>query len=264
MAHIPQPTLRNLLANPDLKVGLWVNEFMTPAIGHILKSAGCDLVVFDMEHSGLGFETVRAALRAAEAAGVATMVRPPSKLSHDIGRALDLGAKSLVLQMVDSAEEARELVSMMKYRPRGKRGVTMQHFYDRFEPGPLAPKLAEEDAATVLVALVETRLGLSNADAIAGVEGVDGLYLGHVDLSVDLGIAGDYENPNLVEANRMLARACRKHGKHFIWDAGAPGEMDEMIALGARVIMCGADTIMLCDAVTAATENIRRRFEQRR
>ena len=257
-----QLTLRDLLATSDVKAGFWVNEFMTPAIGHILKSAGCDLVVFDMEHSGFAFETVRAALRSAEAAGLATMVRPPSKLPHDIARALDLGAKSLVLQMVDTPEEARELVSFMKYRPRGKRGVTTQHFYDRFEPGPLAPKLAEEDAATVLFALIETGLGLSNADAIAGVEGVDGLYLGHVDLSVDMGLAGDYGNPDLAEANRVLARACRKHGKHFVWDAGAPGGMDEMISLGAKVIMCGADTIMLRDAIAAATGEIRRRFER--
>lgn len=256
-------TIRELLATPNLKVGFWVNEFMTPAIGHILKSAGCDLVVFDMEHSGLGYETVRAALRAAEAAGLATMVRPPSKLPHDIARALDIGAKSLVLQMVDTSDEARDLVTSMKYRPRGKRGVTMQHFYDRFEPGPLAPKLAAEDAATVLVALIETRLGTSNADAIAAVEGVDGLYLGHVDLSVDLGIAGEYENPDLVEANRILARACRKHGKHFIWDAGAPGDMDEFIGLGARVIICGADTTMLRDAVAAATRDVRHRFARR-
>lgn len=55
-----QPTLRELFASPDVKVGFWVNEFVTPAIGHILKAGGCDLVTFDMEHSGLGFESERA------------------------------------------------------------------------------------------------------------------------------------------------------------------------------------------------------------
>ncbi len=67
MAH---PALRDLLATREVKCGFWVNEFMTPAIGHILKAANCDLVVFDMEHSGLGFETIRSALRSAEAAGL--------------------------------------------------------------------------------------------------------------------------------------------------------------------------------------------------
>src|SRR4029453_10498409 len=132
-----KPTLRDLLATRDIKIGFWVNEFMTPAIGHILKAANCDLVVFDMEHSGLGFKTIRAALRWAEAARLATIVRPPSKLYHDIARALDIGAKSLMFQMVDTPEEAREIVSCMKYRPRGIRGVTTQHYYDGFTAGEL-------------------------------------------------------------------------------------------------------------------------------
>lgn len=84
---------------------------MTPAIGHILKAANCDLVAFDMEHSGLGFGTIRTAIRSAEAAGFATIVRPPSKQYRDVTRALDIGAKPLMFQMADTAEEAREIVA---------------------------------------------------------------------------------------------------------------------------------------------------------
>jgi 2-keto-3-deoxy-L-rhamnonate aldolase RhmA len=258
-----QPTLRDLLASPDVKVGFWVNEFMTPGIGHILKAANCDLVTFDMEHSGLGFETIRAALRSAEAAGLATIVRPPSKLYHDIARALDIGAKSLMFQMVDTAEEAQQLVACMKYRPRGIRGVTTQHYYDRFAGGALAPKLAAEDQATTMTALIESRLGVSNAEAIAAVDGVDCLYLGHVDLSVDLEIPGNYDDPRLLEATHVLANACRKHGKHFIWDLGAPGQLEDMLRLGADVIFCGADTGTLRDAVAAATADVRTRCHRR-
>ena len=103
---------------------------MTPAIGHILKAANCDLVVFDMEHSGYGYETIRVALRVAEAAGLATIVRPPSKLYHDIARALDIGAKSLMFQMVDTPEEAREIVVLHEVSARGasaasRRSTTM-------------------------------------------------------------------------------------------------------------------------------------------
>ena len=251
------PTLRDLLAARSVKVGFWVNEFMTPAIGHILKAADCDLVVFDMEHSGLGFDAVRIALRSAEAAGIATIVRPPSRLYHDIARALDIGAKSLMFQMVDTAEEASGIVACMKYRPKGIRGVTTQHFYDRFTGGDLAPKLAAEDAATTMFALIETQRGVGNADAIAAVDGVDGLYLGHVDLSADLGIPGRYDDPRLLEATHALAAACRKHGKHFIWDLGAPGRLEDMMRLGADIVMCGADTVALRDAVAGMTAAVR-------
>jgi 2-keto-3-deoxy-L-rhamnonate aldolase RhmA len=259
VASITQPTVRELLASPDIKVGFWVNEFMTPAIGHILKSAGCDLVTFDMEHSGFAFETIRTALRFAEAAGIATIVRPPSKEYHDIVRALDIGAKSLMFQMVDTAERARQIVACMKYRPRGIRGVTTEHFYDRFTGGALGPKLVAEDEATTMIALVETRLGIANADAIAAVDGVDALYLGHVDLSVDLGIPGRYDDPRLLEATHALAAACRKHGKHFVWDVGSTGELEAMVGLGADIIMCGSDTGTLREAIASATADVRRR-----
>jgi 2-keto-3-deoxy-L-rhamnonate aldolase RhmA len=257
------PTFRDLLDRPGVKVGFWVNEFMTPGIGHILKAANSDIVVFDMEHSGYGFDTIRAALRAAEAAGLATLVRPPSRLYHDIARALDIGAKSLMFQMVDTPEEARDIVACMKYRPRGIRGVTTQHFYDRFSGGALAPKLAAEDRATTMTALIESRRGVENADAIAAVDGVDCLYLGHVDLSTDLGIPGQFDDPRLIKATYALAEACRKHGKHFIWDVGAPGKLEEMVEAGANVIMCGADTITLHDAVSAVTSDVRARYSAR-
>jgi 2-dehydro-3-deoxyglucarate aldolase/4-hydroxy-2-oxoheptanedioate aldolase len=255
-----QTTFRSLLEAPGVKIGFWVNEFMTPAIGHILKAASCDVVVFDMEHSGYELESVRTVLRFAEAAGLATILRPPSKDYHDIARSLDIGAKALMFQMVDTPEEAEGIVKCMKYRPRGIRGVTLQHFYDGFTGGPLAPKIAQEDRETTMIALIESRRGVENADAIAAIDGVDCLYLGQVDLSVDLGAAGNFDDPRLLEATHVLAAACRKHGKHFIWDTGAPGRLEDMIAAGARVVMCGADTGTLRDAVAAAGNDVRKRY----
>jgi 2-keto-3-deoxy-L-rhamnonate aldolase RhmA len=161
--------------------------------------------------------------------------------------------------MVDTAEEAREIVACMKYRPRGIRGVTTQHFYDRFTGGDLGPKLIEEDRATTMIALIETRRGTDNADAIAAVDGVDCLYLGHVDLSVELGVPGRYDDSRLLEATLSLAEACRRHGKSFIWDLGAPGGLEEMVRLGARIVMCGSDTGALRDAVAASVSEIRRK-----
>jgi 2-keto-3-deoxy-L-rhamnonate aldolase RhmA len=159
--------------------------------------------------------------------------------------------------MVDTGQEAREIVACMKYRPHGIRGVTTQHFYDRFSGGDLESKLREEDHETTMIALIETRLGVDNVDAIAGIGGVDCLYLGHVDLSVDLGVPGRYDDPRLLDATHALAGACRRHGKSFIWDLGAPGGLEEMVRLGARIVMCGSDTGTLRDAVAASVAEVR-------
>src|SRR5262249_48560079 len=155
----------DLLASRDVKIGHFVGEFLTPGIGYIVREAGCDYVTFDMEHSGLEFETVRTALRFAEAAGLATMVRPPSKQYADIARTLDVGADAVMAQNVTTAEEAREIVSFMKYPPLGKRGVTTGHYHDRFAGGPLGPKLAAMNQATALFALIESGEGVANAEA---------------------------------------------------------------------------------------------------
>ena len=237
---------------------------MTPAIGHILKAANCDVVVFDMEHSGYGYDTIRAALRTAEAAGLATIVRPPSKLYHDIARALDIGSKSLMFQMVDTPEEARDIVACMKFRPRGIRGVTTQHYYDGFSGGDLAPKLAAEDRATTMIALIESRLGVENADAIAAVDGVDCLYLGQVDLSTDLGIPGQYDDPRLMEATYAMAEACRKHGKHFIWDYGRAGKARGHGRRSAPMSSCAAPIRSPCGMrLRGITSDVRARYSQK-
>ena len=92
------------------KFGHFVVEFATPGIGHILKSAGCDFALLDLEHSGFGFETVKSALRYFEAADLPTIVRVPSREYHHIARAMDMGAEGLMLPMVGNVDEVRHIV----------------------------------------------------------------------------------------------------------------------------------------------------------
>src|SRR5262245_64296290 len=112
--------LKQLAGSPTAKFGHFIVEFATPGIGHILKSAGCDFVLFDLEHSGFGFETVKSALRYFEAAQLPAIVRVPSREYHHIARAMDMGAEGLMLPMVGNAEQARRIVDAMKYDPAGK------------------------------------------------------------------------------------------------------------------------------------------------
>jgi hypothetical protein len=194
-----QPTVRDCWG-AAIQVGFWV-VILTPAIGHILKAANCDLVTFDMEHSGLGFETIRAALRSAEAAGLATIVRPPSKQYQDIARALDIGAKSLMFQMVDTAEEAREIVACMKYRPRGIRGVATSMIVLRTDQGQLMAEMGDDDRPCGTAALPMPTCRCRRRRC---------LYPGHVDLSVDL----EFRQLRRSAFARGILAACRNY-KHF-------------------------------------------------
>src|SRR5271167_3166313 len=130
-----QQGLKELAASRSPKFGHFIVEFATPGIGHIMKSAGCDFVLLDMEHSGFGFETVKSAIRYFEAADLPVIVRVPSKEYHHIARAMDMGAEGLMLPMVGSAAEARHIINSMKYTPEGGRGVALQVSHDRYRPG---------------------------------------------------------------------------------------------------------------------------------
>ena len=207
------PGLKEMARSPELKLGHFIVEFATPGIGQILKAAGCDFALFDTEHSGFGFETIKSVLRYMQAADLPTVVRVPSKEYHHIARAADMGAEGIMLPMVGSPEEARTILDCLKYVPDGRRGVALGIAHDRYLPGPTMGKLAAANRWTTLFAQIETREGVENADAIAATPGVDCLWIGHFDLSCSLGIPGQFEHRDFTDAVKAVVKACKKQGK---------------------------------------------------
>ncbi len=205
--------LREMARHRGLKVGGFIMEFFTPSIGQMLKTGGCDFVVLDMEHSGIGFDTIKATVRFLRSVSLPAIVRVPSKSSTDIARALDAGAEGLMLPSVSSAEEADQIVSAAKYVPIGRRGVALIPAHDRWPELPLVEKMAAANLQTTLFLQIETGKGVANAEAIAAMPEVDCLWIGHMDLSCSLGIPGRFDHPDFRQAVDTVRSACRKHGK---------------------------------------------------
>src|ERR1700745_4351590 len=180
--------LKALAGSRSPKFGHFIVEFATPGIGHILKSAGCDFALFDLEHSGFGCETVKSAIRYFEAADLPVIVRVPSKEYHHVARAMDMGAEGLMLPMVSNVDAARHILTSMKYTPDGGRGVALQVSHDRHRPGAGLAKFFAATRRSTFFCQIETAEGVENADAIAALPGVDCLWVGHFDLSASLGV----------------------------------------------------------------------------
>jgi 2-keto-3-deoxy-L-rhamnonate aldolase RhmA len=195
------------------KFGHFIVEFATPGIGHIMKSAGCDFTLLDLEHSGFGFETVKSTLRYFEAADLPAIVRVPSREYHHIARAMDMGAEGLMLPMVGNVDEVRHIVNSMKYHPAGRRGVALQVAHDRYRPGSVADKFVAANQRSTLFCQIETEEGVKNAEKMAAVDGVDCLWVGHFDLSVSLGIPGQFDHPDFKKAIKTTIAATKKHNK---------------------------------------------------
>ena len=252
-------SFRELTKTPGLKVGVYIGEFATPGIGRIAASAGCDFAMVDMEHSGFGYETVKAVLRNLHDAGIASMVRPPSRDDHHVARALDVGAQAIIPPMVGSAEEARRILRAMKYAPDGGRGVALAIAHDDYAPGPVMEKLARANARTALVPLVETREAIENADEIAAVDGVDCLWLGHFDLSCSLGIPGEFRHPRFEAAVERVIAAAKARKKSL---GRLVANVEDGAALHARgfdMIIYSGDIWLLQSALASGVKALRER-----
>ncbi len=207
-------SLKDMARSRDTKLGSFVVEFATPGIGHIFKASGCDFVLFDMEHSGFSIETVKQSIRYFEAADVRMIVRVPSKDYDHIARVCDMGAEGIMVPMVNNAEEARHILDSIKYFPDGKRGVALGVAHDNYRnEGTVAERLAAANQRTTLFCQIETSDGVDNAEEIAALDGVDCLWVGHFDLSVSLGIPGDFGNKIFTDAIAKVAAATQRHGK---------------------------------------------------
>jgi 2-keto-3-deoxy-L-rhamnonate aldolase RhmA len=137
----------------------------------------------------------------------------PSKEYHHIARACDMGAEGIMIPMVGTAAEAKAVVDCMKYYPQGKRGVALGVAHDNYRQGPVPEKLAAANERTTLFCQIETAEGAENAGKIAAVDGVDCLWVGHFDLSVSLGIPGQFDHPKFLKAIERTVAATKKHKK---------------------------------------------------
>ncbi len=250
-------TLHSLLQHRRVKVGHFVVEFATPGIGHMLRNAGCEFVFLDLEHSGFGFETVKAALRFFEAADVPVMLRVPSKETHHIARAMDMGAEGMIVPMLGTADEARTVLAAMKYAPEGTRGVALGIAHDAYRSAPVHEALAAANRRSVFIALIETEEGIENVEAIAAVDGVDCLWVGHFDLSVSMGIPGDFANPRFGAALLRIQAAARAHGKSLGRMVPSPEAAKEAFMQGADFICYSGDVWLFQQALSQGVAAIR-------
>jgi len=231
-----QNSLKEMTQTRRGKFCTFLVEFNTPGIGQIMKAAGCDFVLLDMEHSGFSFDSLKSMLRYMQSAELPTIVRVPSRNYHHIARALDMGAEGLMLPMVNSGEEAAQIVAHAKYPSQGHRGVTLQIAHDRYQPGPVLKKLRDANKRTTIFAQIETPDGVANADDIAAVKGIDCLWIGHFDLSASMGIPGQFDHPKFKTAVKKVGEACKKHKKSF-------GRLVPDVATGAALYRQGFDFI---------------------
>lgn len=237
----PENRFKSRLAAGETLIGCWV-ALADPYVAEITAAAGFDWLLIDGEHAPNDLRSIMAQLRVVEASASAPVVRLPMGETWAIKQALDIGVQSLLIPMVETAQDARRLVRAVRYPPQGNRGVGAG-LARASGFSAIQDYLQTADDQVWLGIQIETRAGLAAIDDILAVEGVDGVFIGPADLSADMGHLGEPRHPDVLAAisgaTRRIAAAGKAPG--IIWtDAG---QAAQAIADGARFVATAIDVL---------------------
>lgn len=229
------------------QIGMW-SHLCSHISTEILGQCGLDWLVLDMEHSPNELDTILAQLQALKDSPTMPVVRPPWNDMVTFKRLLDLGAQTLIVPYVQNAEEARNAVAYTRYPPHGVRGFAgspRASGYGRIKD--YAQRCGDE---ICLLIQIETLEGLKHLEAIASIDGVDGIFIGPGDLSADMGYLGQPSHPEVVKVvedgfKRILA--CGKAPGILV---GGDALTRHYLDIGGLFVAVGADQNVLRDGVT--------------
>ncbi len=236
----------------EVALGVGLRQARTADTGKLMRTAGFDWLFIDMEHNSMDLDTAVQISVAAQDAGVTPIVRVPGWERFHATRALDGGAQGIVVPHVDTPELAAEMVAHCKYPPLGKRSVTSALPQIDFRGGPLQEVTEALNQPGLLAVMIETPLAVANAERIAAVPGVDILLVGFSDLSMEMGIPGQVDGPEMQAVAERVVEAATRHGKFAGFGGiGSMEVMERFIASGMRFVVCGRALALF---VRAATE----------
>ena len=246
------PSLKDLfpLAPGEQPVVGMFHSSGDPTVAEVLAGTGFDYLLIDGEHSPLSLETIQSVLRAVAGYPTLGVVRVPVNDEVVIKQYLDLGAQSLVVPMVDSAEQARAAARAVAYPPEGVRGIgsalARSGRWNRI-PGYL--NRARE--TITLVVQAESAAAVEDIDQIAAVDGVDGVFIGPSDLAATMGLLGQQTHPEVVAAAKHVIERVKAAGKFVGVNAFAQDQAHDYLAAGADFVNVGADVSLLASGSRA-------------
>ncbi|MFH1498699.1 MAG: aldolase/citrate lyase family protein [Verrucomicrobiota bacterium] len=218
-------------------LGTWLSSG-SPVVAELAARCGFDWLLLDMEHGCLPEAELLANLRAAGSGDVCVVVRVPTHEAGLIGRALDWGADAIMVPHVETAAEAGALVRAMRYPPDGSRGYSRS--VRAYGYGLIAP---ETRAAPMLFAQIESVKGIANVDAIAGVDGVEVLFVGPADLKLSLSTAP--AAPSYLDALDSVIRAAKAHAVRAGILVRDRGDTETLVKQGFTKIAVDSDLSIL-------------------
>lgn len=233
------------------------SEFVVEALG----KTGLDFLIVDNEHGPFEAERTADFVRAAELAGIAPLARVREISRPAVLKLLDVGAQGIVVPDVHTLDQVRALVEYAKFSPLGKRGFCPSRKdgwgFDYPATEDLRTNMEYCNSETLLIPQCETVGCLENIETIAALEGVDGIFIGPFDLSISMGIPGQFEHPDFVRALGRIRDACRSAGKFTMYFTVHADQVARGFRFGFDAMTFSLDARVLIQAYRDAIRRIR-------
>lgn len=245
--------LKKRIRNGEAVNGCWLN-LGSSLTAEIVGQAGFDWVLIDLEHGAGEEKDVLSQLQALENSSTAAIVRVESAERQRIHRVLDAGAEGVMCPHIDTTADAKKVVDGLRYPPGGSRGVAKMVRASGFGKN-FAEYYSSANENILGVVQIETPEALKHLDEIAAIDGVDVLFIGPADLTMSLGIFGQFDHHLFTDAVNATVAAAKKAGKAVGILIFNPDEYNRYYEMGIRMIACGADaTFVAQGSITMAAK----------
>jgi 2-keto-3-deoxy-L-rhamnonate aldolase RhmA len=241
---------KHRLQNGEIVLGCSMQQYGSPEIPRVFATAGFDFCFIDGEHGAFGLETVVGLVRSCLDRNITPIVRVGELLYSLVARVLDGGAQGIIFPRVESPSLLEQAVSWTKFPPAGVRGYGLSAPQLDYEPLTFADAIRHSNENTLVVVQFETRTAMERREELLAVPGIDVAMVGPADLSISLGVPGDFDSPKLIDTVLGLMETCTRYGVMPGIQVRSLPLARKWIERGMRFVGCGSEHGLLLQKAT--------------
>ena len=248
---------RERLAKGEVVYGCGLQIYRSSEIPRAFAAAGFDYVFIDMEHGSLNLETVHDMIVSSNLAGITPIVRVGEVQYTLCARLLDQGAQGIILPRVEDPKALEEALSWMKFPPVGKRGYGINPTMIDYETRTFPEIIEHQNRSNLVVVQFETTTAISRADEMLSQKGVDIVMVGPADLSISLGVPGEFDHPLMIEAISKVIAKCNQYGVVPGIQTRSVPMARQWVERGMRFVGVAAEYVLLLEKARETVAQLR-------
>ena len=248
---------KELLKQGKVALGSIAGQIRSPEVARLYAAAGLDWIFIDTEHGCYTVETVQDLVRASLMTDMTPIVRVSDFQYSLVARALDMGAEGIILPRAESPDLLATAVSWTKFPPQGIRGFGLGEPQVGYQAASFDEIIRHYNDQTLVAFQIESQAALDRRDELISVPGIDAVMIGPADLSISLGVGGQFDHPKLAEAIIKVIETCNKYDRIPAIQVRSPALAKTWIDRGMKLVGCGADLAILWNAVNSMATELR-------